>query len=262
MADHPRTPDHDDVRRALLLLAADVDALDLAEPAALRHGAGRARRRVLVVGAVAASLLLVALAGGLGLLGRGGDDRLPAGPSPAVTGSPSPASSTRGPSGDDRTTGTDVLGDDGSLGPFRVGMDEATVRQAIASAGLEDSVRVAARELGGGVIDRVLLQEGAQTGVGDGDVIGTFDRETGRLSVLVAPATARIRGLGVGSPVGAFEDAFPGQVHTDETSSVYLLDLEGGVRLQLGRPSSFLDRSAVSAVVVLPPMAPTFPYFR
>ncbi|MBT9257667.1 hypothetical protein KMZ32_18695 [Phycicoccus sp. MAQZ13P-2] len=252
-------------RRALLLLGEDVDSLVLADPAELRHTAGRSRRRLLGVAGVAAAVLLVALVGVLGLLGRGDDDRLPAGPSPQPTTSASPSFDTSGAPTDgpdaEAPAGTDVIGDDGSLGPFRTGMDRATVQEAIRSAGLEGTVRIASRDLGGGIVDRVLLQPGAATTVGDGDVIGTFDRETDRLSALVAPATAHIHGLGVGSPVGAFEDEFPGRVHLDESSSVYLLDLEGGVRLQLGRPSAYLDRSAVAALVVIPPMAPTFQYF-
>lgn len=268
--DDPTAPDtgtEDPARRALLLLGDDVDALVLADPADLRHTAGRGRRRLLSVVAVAAAVLLVALVGVLGLLGRGEPDRLPAGPSPtapAVTDTRSDApASPDGSDGSDAagSRSTDVIGDDGSLGPFRTGMDRATVQEAIASAGLEGTVRIAARDLGGGIVDRVLLQPGAATAVGDGDVIGTFDRETDRLSALVAPASARIHGLGVGSPVGAFEDEFPGRVHLDESASVYLLDLEGGVRLQLGRPSAYLDRSAVAALVVIPPMAPTFQYF-
>lgn len=255
----------DAARRALLLLGEDVDALVLADPADLRHTAGRSRRRLLGVAGVAAAVVLVALVGVIGLLGRDDPDRVPAGPSattPVATGTPPASPDTSDGTPDAAgSRSTDVIGDDGSLGPFRTGMDRATVQEAIVSAGLEGTVRIAAREVGGGIVDRVLLQPGAGTGVGDGDVIGTFDRETDRLSALVAPATARIHGLGVGSPVGAFEDEFPGRVHLDESSSVYLLDLEGGVRLQLGRPSAYLDRSAVAALVVIPPMAPTFPYF-
>lgn len=256
MADDTR-PHDDATRRALMVLAPDVDALELEDPATLRSARGAGRRRALVVVAVAAALLLVATVAVLGLLGGVGRASDPAAP----TGPPSSsAPSTEVPT-TPAATSTDVLGEDGSLGPFRVGMDRASVQTAIATAGLEGSVRITSRDLGGGIVNRVLVQEGADSGVGDGDVIGAFDRETDRLAALVAPATARIRGLGVGSPVGAFEQEFPGQVATNDTSTVYLLTLEGGIRLQLGRPSSFLDRSAVGAIVVLPPGADPFPYF-
>lgn len=272
MAPDDWTPADDDaLRSALSPVDAEGEAVVLADPVVVRARGDRIRRRRTRAWTVAAAAVVVAVAGfGFAVVGRA-DDRtapppLPATrtssvatatptptpsemptPSPTATPTPTPTASATTPV----VPGTDVIGTDGSLGPFRVGMNRSQLQAAITSAGLSGSVRIEQHDLGGAGPRDVLVQDGVDTGFGSLGLIGSF--RDGSLEVLFAPSTARILGVGVGDPVSAFERAFPGRLVHDAESRVDVLTLENGVRLQLGSPVAYNDPAAVRSITILPP---------
>ncbi|NHA68531.1 hypothetical protein [Phycicoccus flavus] len=275
---------HDDaLRDALTDTLAEADSAVLDRPSAVR-AVGDRRRRGRTRGRALVAAVLVLVLGGLGYgLLRGGDapDPSPATPGPTVsatasrTSLPGPSSSAS-PRRTPTTTDTDVIGEDGSVGPFRVGMTPAQVRATIRRDYPDGSVRIEQRRfVDGQVRVDALVQDGAdsqitQQGAGSG-IIGLIDSErrgtsgAGVLDVLLPPTTARLHGLGVGDPVAAFQREFPDRVAPDASSTVYRLTFENGTRLQLGMSSSYLDPSAgADTLVVLEPGRSEFsgfPYF-
>ena len=125
------------------------------------------------------------------------------------------------------------------------------VQAAIRAAGLTDKVSVRTEPLGG-TPREVLVQNGVDTGFGSLGVIGAFG--SGRLNVLFAPSDATIRGAGVGDPITAFKQRFPGQVKpSPDAPDLFVLTLTNGVRLQLGSAVAVNDPKAVRSITVLPP---------
>ncbi len=269
----PWTTAHDDALRSeLAAVESEADEAALAEPAFVRAAGDRMRRRRMLAWTAAAAAAVVVVAGvGFALIGRT-DDRRPviatqsatptasgsptASATPSPTGSPSPSQTpTTEPTppapADPVVSDTRVIGEDGALGPFRVGMTRREVEAAISDAGLTDTVRIQPRDMGGGGMRDVVVQDGVDTGFGDLGLIASF--RDGRVEALFAPTGASIRGAGVGDPVSAFTRVFPGQVAADTDSGVYVLTLENGTRLQLGSPSAFNDPSSVRSIVILPP---------
>ena len=272
------------LRTALTQAGVEADGLRLADPAQVRATGDRLRRRRIgmwVAGLAAATLVV----GGVGTaLAIQPDDRPPlvatapptgttASPTPTPTPSPStpspspsaspstsvsrtptgtPTPSSRpSSSGTPIVTDTRVIGADGSIGPFRIGMTTKQARAAIRAAGLTGEVSVRSEPLGGSPRD-VLVQKGVDTGYGSLGLIGTF--EAGRLNLLFAPSDATIRGVGVGDPITAFQKRFPGKVApSPEAPDLYVLTLANGVRLQLGSAVAVNDPNAVRSITVLPP---------
>ena len=276
------------LRTALSQAGVEPDDLQLADPAEVRAAGDRLRRRRTgrwVTGLAAATLVV---AGVGGAVADQVDDRPPAvatapstgasaiptptplttSPAPTASSSPTASSTTSRPphptptrtptpsgrpssSGKPIVASTRVIGTDGSIGPFRIGMTTKQVKAAIRAAGLADKVSVRSEPLGG-TPREVLVQDGVDTGYGSLGLIGAF--ESGRLSLLFAPADAAIRGVGVGDPITAFQKRFPGKVTASpDVPELYVLTLANGIRLQLGSTVAVNDPNAVRSITVLPP---------
>ncbi len=272
------------LRAALTGASVEPDGLRLADPADVRAAGDRLRHRRLgmwVAGLAAATLVVAGVGAAVAI---GPDDRPPlvatapptgtttsATPTPTPSASPSPPSpspsSSASPSarptptptpsrrpsppGTPIVTDTRVIGADGSIGPFRIGMTTKEVQAAIRAAGLTGKVSVRSEPLGG-TPREVLVQNGVDTGYGSLGLIGAFD--AGRLDVLFARADATIRGAGVGDPITAFQKRFPGKVKpVPDVPHLFVLTLTNGVRLQLGSAVAVNDPNAVRNITVLPP---------
>ena len=245
------------VRSALSSLHQDVTVTPLAGTAFIRaRGTQRRRRRILTWTSAAAVIAAIGL--GYGLAGRGHDTPPPIPATPTMTQAPTPSrgaspTPTPTPSATPVETSTRVIGDDGALGPFRIGMTRAEVEAAIRDAGLTGRVTLESTELGGQPPKRTIIAEkGADTGFGTQGLLGVFD--AGCVDLLFPPTDATIHGLGVGDPVTAFQREFPGQVAESTVApGLFIVTLDNGIRLQLGSPLAVNTPEAIGSLTILPP---------